>query len=127
MTPTRIQRRRTKGFRLPPGTICITRPGRYGNPFVVGETYRAAWLARIANVHGLEWQELIKAGVTPKTKEEAVKWFKMHLETILKIWPESAMKDIEELARAKHIACWCKEGEACHGDVWIEKIRELGL
>lgn len=35
-TPQRIQRRRTKGWRMPPNTICITRPGPWGNPFVVG-------------------------------------------------------------------------------------------
>ena len=31
--PTRIQRKRTRGWRLPPGAICVTRPGKYGNPF----------------------------------------------------------------------------------------------
>lgn len=34
--PKRIQRRRTKGYRLPPNTKCVTRPGKYGNPFRVG-------------------------------------------------------------------------------------------
>ena len=31
--PDRIQRTRAKGDRLPPGTLCVTRPGRMGNPF----------------------------------------------------------------------------------------------
>lgn len=39
--PLRLQRRRTPGFRLPPNTICCSRPGPYGNPFA-------------AHVHGVE-------------------------------------------------------------------------
>jgi hypothetical protein len=31
--PYRLQRRRAKGWRMPPNTISVTRPGRWGNPF----------------------------------------------------------------------------------------------
>ncbi len=31
--PQRIQRKRTKGWKMPPNTVSVTRPGRYGNPF----------------------------------------------------------------------------------------------
>lgn len=34
--PLRIQRRRTKGWRLPANTKCVTRPGPCGNPFAPG-------------------------------------------------------------------------------------------
>jgi hypothetical protein len=34
--PIRIQRKRTKGWRLPPNTICVCRPGKFGNPFRIG-------------------------------------------------------------------------------------------
>ena len=34
--PERIQLKRIKGWRMPPNTVKVTRPGRYGNPFVVG-------------------------------------------------------------------------------------------
>ena len=37
--PQRIQRKRTKGFRLPPNTICVSRPSRWGNPFRLLEGY----------------------------------------------------------------------------------------
>ena len=36
MIPVRTQRRRVKGWRMPPNTVSVTRPGRWGNPFVVG-------------------------------------------------------------------------------------------
>jgi len=29
----RIQRKRTKGFRLPPNTVCVDRSTKLGNPF----------------------------------------------------------------------------------------------
>lgn len=35
--PKRIQRRRTKGWRMPPDTVYVGRPGKWGNPFKVGD------------------------------------------------------------------------------------------
>lgn len=35
MKPMRVQRRRTKGYRMPPNTVSVTRPGRWGNPNTV--------------------------------------------------------------------------------------------
>ena len=37
MTPRRIQRRRTKGWRMPPGAIYVGRPTKWGNPFKTGD------------------------------------------------------------------------------------------
>jgi len=35
--PKRIQRKRTKGWKMPPNTISVTRPGRFGNKFIIGD------------------------------------------------------------------------------------------
>lgn len=35
MSPTRIQRRRTRGWRAPEGAVYVGRPTRFGNPFSV--------------------------------------------------------------------------------------------
>lgn len=32
--PVRIQRKRTKGWRMPPNTVAVGRPGYFGNPFL---------------------------------------------------------------------------------------------
>ena len=37
MMPIRIQRRRTRGWRMPPNTVSVTRPGKWGNPWKIGE------------------------------------------------------------------------------------------
>lgn len=34
--PKRIQLRRTKGWKMPPNTVSVAPPSRYGNPFRVG-------------------------------------------------------------------------------------------
>ncbi len=33
--PERIQRKRTKGWRMPPNTVYVGRPTKWGNPFFV--------------------------------------------------------------------------------------------
>lgn len=35
--PVRIQRMRTKGWRAPVGAVNVSRPSRWGNPFLVSE------------------------------------------------------------------------------------------
>lgn len=40
--PKRIQRKRTKGWRMPPNTISVARPSKWGNPFIVGKDGSAA-------------------------------------------------------------------------------------
>lgn len=37
MKPRRIQRKRTKGWRMPEGAVYVGRPTKYGNIFIVGE------------------------------------------------------------------------------------------
>ena len=34
--PKRIQRKRTKGWRMPPNTVYVGRPTKWGNPFLIG-------------------------------------------------------------------------------------------
>ena len=34
--PKRIQRKRTKGWRMPEGAVYVGRPTKWGNPFIVG-------------------------------------------------------------------------------------------
>lgn len=40
--PVRIQLSRKKGWRMPPNTVKVTRPGRWGNPFRAEGGYTAA-------------------------------------------------------------------------------------
>jgi len=40
--PVRVQLSRKKGWRMPPHTVKVTRPGRWGNPFRAAGAYMAA-------------------------------------------------------------------------------------
>ena len=37
MMPKRIQRKRTKGWKMPTNTVSVCRPGKWGNPWRVGD------------------------------------------------------------------------------------------
>lgn len=90
-SPTRIQRKRTKGWRMPENTVYVGRGSKWGNPFVVGE-------------HGMA-----KECVERFARD--IGWHNSRL--------GFDYDDIAEL-RGKNLACWCKEGEPCHADVLLE-------
>ena len=51
--PKRIQRQRTKGWRMPEGAVYVGRPSRWGNPWPVGyEGDIQPWLALALGCHG---------------------------------------------------------------------------
>ena len=45
-------------------------------------------------------------------RELALRWANPTLRPLLR-------KQLEEL-RGKNLACWCRIGEPCHGDTWLE-------
>lgn len=95
--PIRIQRRRTKGFRLPPNTVSVTRPGKFGNPFETAAKFRSI-LARFVDVDN--------AVVGECTSEE--------FSAMLNI-----SNSLHEL-RGKNLACWCPLEADCHASVLLE-------
>lgn len=103
--PKRIQRHRTKGWRMPPNCRCVTRPGVFGNPFESAVAFRA-WLER-----GEIWlSELLVQGLFPWTPESKAK-LDQRREKILKRLPE---------LRGLDLACYCGPTAECHADVLID-------
>lgn len=92
-TPVRIQLSRKKGWKIPENTVKVTRPGKWGNPFKVGQ--------------------LSEYGDVPDA-ETAVMFYRAWIDKGLQ---RAAM--FTEL-RGKNLACWCKPGEPCHADVLLE-------
>ena len=91
--PERIQLRRTKGWRMPPDTVKVARPTRYGNP------HRVGWCPECGATH---------------TRGEAIAEFRAICDA-----PEIRDRIREHLA-GKNLACWCKPEEPCHADVLLE-------
>jgi Domain of unknown function (DUF4326) len=57
--PMRIQRKRTKGWRMPENTKSVTRPGKWGNPHVVRK-----FINSFGHVRYMATHKLLKVGNT---------------------------------------------------------------
>lgn len=112
--PRRIQLRRTKGWRVPENTVVVTRPGKWGNPFIV-------------NPYVTPGSRSGAAYICVPTLEDAIECFRLMVTD-----NEVRMASLREL-RGKNLACWCslcrrhREGKPfgeacpnctpCHADI----------
>jgi hypothetical protein len=99
-SPRRVQRKRSKGWKMPPNTVNVCRPGEWGNPFSIGKpagNVPNAFRGRIAH-----------------DANDAVKLYRSML---LEFGLPSGC-DLSEI-RGKNLACWCKIGSPCHADILI--------
>lgn len=123
--PKRIQRKRTKGYRLPENCVYVGRPTRWGNPFkVIGQdeylfcdaSHRRSLLCRWVI---FDHEQDIEA--SPATRQMAVdhyrRWVTGEFDGSLAVRPRPT--GIEAL-RGKDLACWCPLDRACHADVLLE-------
>lgn len=93
MSPERITLSRAKGWRMPPNTVVVARPSRWGNRYRVGDSgipdaEVAVYRFRLWLVHSVDGRRL--------------------------------EQDARAELRGKNLACWCKPGEPCHADVLLE-------
>jgi hypothetical protein len=84
-TPLRIQRRRVKGWRLPPNAVCVTRPhSAFQNRYRIGT--RSNWLGRDV-----------------ASAQEAVDCFAQII-----MAPAHIRAYAREMLCGKNLACWCR-------------------
>ena len=92
-TPLRITLSRKKGWKMPPNTVKVCRPGTWGNPF--------------------HWQDCADALGEVEAKYDAVRAYARWIaenKTLTKLIPT---------LRGKNLACWCKQSEPCHAAVLL--------
>lgn len=77
---------------MPPNTVRVTRPGRWGNPFRIGDFGIRSNADAVQRYR--EWLDGRVVGPQPPNEFAAL--------------------------RGKNLACWCKPGEPCHADVLLE-------
>lgn len=110
--PPRIQLRRTKGWRLPPGAVKVDRSTIWGNPFTRADAREAGYTGTDTDLDALNVTAF--AG-----------WLSGNRDRLWWTGPEAdARRDLilsrlPEL-RGKTLACWCKPCEPCHADVLIQ-------
>lgn len=99
--PIRVQRKRTKGWRMPPNTVSVTRPGPYGNPYQIGRDGTAAeCVAKFRKA----WEDAIAIGAMPPRAPP------MPFNKPIYLGP----------LKGKNLACWCAIDHPCHADVLLE-------
>lgn len=113
--PKRIQRKRTKGWKMPENTVYVGRPTKWGNPFKVGDKVNIIDLPTGIPV----WSEDNIREINYPS--QAVNIYKHWLMDKI----HEGILNPEEL-RGKNLACFCKEDEWCHAgkEKRIQKIRK---
>lgn len=89
--PLRIQRHRTKGWKMPAGAVYVGRPTWWGNPYSVDM-------------------------FSPEDDLVAL-YRRFLLETPIGI---DLVREARIRLRGKNLACWCPLDQPCHADVLLE-------
>lgn len=98
--PIRIQRKRTKGWRMPENTVYVGRPGKWGNPFTVG-------------CNASQFSIVLPSVV--ETVEQAIECYRYWLDLQIML-----NKDFVKPLKGKNLACFCSLDKPCHADVLLE-------
>jgi hypothetical protein len=104
--PKRIQRKRTKGWKMPDGAVYVGRPTRWGNSWREGDT---GWTVGPGG-------RINREPHPPLTREQAIESFR-HAETY---YAKDAGPDYFDDIRGRDLACWCPIDKPCHADVLLE-------
>lgn len=118
--PERIRLSRQKGWRLPADAVSVARPGRWGNPFKVGQRRMVftelGWGPVSDREPGPILDGTIANVVLVETREQAVAMYRMWLVSVLASeWPLDL-----SLLTGHDLACWCPlDGGPCHADVLL--------
>jgi hypothetical protein len=130
----RIQRLRSKGWKMPENTIYVGRPSKFGNPFDLRKT-EYSWYAIS---HGFKANRTGRAAASVEMYEDWIAYGKaVEFESGLLIEDTNSSEKIasspriqtktppthDEIItqlRGKNLACWCKLGQPCHADILLE-------
>ncbi len=109
--PRRVVLQRAKGWRMPPNTIKVDRSTRWGNPFRIG--------SMVTGVPGFCKGACEERVIV--TAEEAVLCYEAWLSGAVTLWEQRppSLRDMAKALRGRNLACWCKEGDACHAEVLL--------
>ena len=105
--PERIQRKRTKGWRMPEGAVYVGRPSRWGNPFG-GDAVQAVLAFREFLISGLE-DRPSRTGHAAAALDGADGY--PHRRRLVAALPA---------LRGRDLVCWCPLDVPCHADVLLE-------
>ena len=94
-SPRRIQLSRKAGWKIPPNTVVVSRPSKWGNPFTLKNNTRVIAVMR--------YDTLVSGNSASD-------------------FP--CIADIQRELRGKNLACWCPLDQPCHADVLLRLANE---
>lgn len=111
--PQRIQRRRTRGWRMPEGAVAVTRGTPWGNPYRITRAKPSDDKA-LALPWWVESDDRIWMFATEiEARDASIRLFR---ETM-----REPMRDKVRVGlRGKDLACFCSLDQPCHADVLLE-------
>ena len=117
--PKRIQRKRTKGWRMPEGAVYVGRPSKWGNPYTVQMMQERMDELAKADLGPWETIRAVDLAVEAFRSDltygpDSVWWWYGPHSQIIRI--NLALDDL----RGRDLACWCPLDQPCHADVLLE-------
>ncbi len=126
--PERIQRRRTKGWRMPEGAVYVGRPSLWGNPWAIDDArdydipikQRAEWVVHRYRRELQHWGLLSDYGSNVSDARFT------QVEAEVRGTGAEDMAGAAILLRGRDLVCWCPLEDAagnrvpCHADVLLE-------
>lgn len=127
MMPIRIQRKRTKGWKMPENTVYVGRPTKWGNPFklrgdmIYGNAGHrrkilSPWIyIEPSDNDWFDWRNMEWIDIVLKLYENWLRGCDQN-----NLIPPPTAKEIKSELRGKNLACFCKDGEKCHADFLLK-------
>lgn len=114
--PQRIQRKRTKGWRMPPGAKYVGRPTRWGNPVEIRRVDCSAGGGMCWSLYADDGNLIAEHIDRPdEAARQAVELYLQWLDDY------HELRDaIRQELHGRDLACWCPLAYPCHADVLLE-------
>ncbi len=118
--PKRVQRKRTKGYKLPENTKCVNRGTKWGNPIkLMGDQIYIDASYRRKILDKWVWHRLGDIDDVIFLYQKLWDGTKFQNQD-LQYWADKFKElDLEEL-KGKNLACFCSLDKKCHADKLIE-------
>lgn len=132
--PVRIQRKRTKGWKMPKGAVYVGRGTIWGNPFIVGQP-SGVFDGKDGRPLGMRdqveilipeldlakciefYRDLLNGYICPEMYPHGHNWRNAFGRKVRRAHPGDWARSV---LRGKPLACFCPLNQPCHADVLLE-------
>lgn len=106
----RVQLSRRKGWKMPPNTVKVSRPTKWGNPYTLLEFELPLALELYERSITGYWSP---GGIPERLIDRA---YQLHTEFRKRF---RSLEEVRDL-RGLNLACWCRIDRACHADTLLK-------